>query len=99
MLEFLGNMSSRTGARLAAFIVALMLSKSQDRFFDCNKLPFLSYVFGVATLLVIYGAAERVYEVMSSDEPDRQRAVVTAVVGCIAAAGAAFVTMMTHICH
>jgi hypothetical protein len=92
-------MSNRTGARLVALTVALILSKSQDRYFDCNKMPFLSYVSGVATLLIIYGTAERVYEVITSDVPERKRsAVVTIVVGSIVTGGAGFFTMMTHIC-
>ena len=76
-----------------------MLSKAQYRFFPCNKMPILSYVFGVATVLIIYGTAERVYEAMTSDEPEGKRTLgATIVVGCIAAAGVGFFTMMTHLC-
>ena len=92
-------MSSRIAVRLAAFVAALMLSKAQYRFFPCNKMPILSYVAGVATLLVIYATAERVYEAMTSDEPDARRTLgATLVVGGIATAGAGFFTMMTHLC-
>ena len=92
-------MSNRTVARLAALVVALILSKSQNRFFDCNKIPFLSYVAGVATLLIIYGTAERVHELITSDVPEEKRsALVTIVVGCMATGAAGFFTMMTHIC-
>jgi len=92
-------MSNRTFARLAALVVALMLSKWQYRFFPCNKMPILSYVAGVATVLIIYGTAERVYEAMTSDEPEGKRTLgATIVVGCIAAAGVGFFTMMTHLC-
>jgi len=91
-------MSNRTVARLTAVVVALALSNSQNRFFPCNKLPFLSYTFGVATLLIIYATAELTYEAIS-DAPDGKRAaIVTIVVGCIAAVGGGFITMMTHIC-
>jgi len=92
-------MSNRTGARLTALAVALVLSPSQNRFFDCNKIPLLSYVSGLATLLIIYGTAERAYEAITSGIPEGKRlAVLTIVVGCIATAGAGFFTMMTHIC-
>ena len=92
-------MSNRIGVRLAAFVAALMLSKWQYRFFPCNKMPILSYVAGVATVLIIYGTAERVYEAMTSDEPEGKRTLgATIVVGCIAAAGVGFFTMMTHLC-
>jgi len=92
-------MSNRIGVRLAAFVAALMLSKWQYRCFPCNKMPILSYVAGVATVLIIYGTAERVYEAMTSDEPEGKRTLgATIVVGCIAAAGVGFFTMMTHLC-
>ena len=92
-------MSTRIGVRLAALVAALMLSKAQSRFFPCNKMPILSYVAGVATVLIIYGTAERVYEAMTSDEPEGKRTLgATIVVGCIAAAGVGFFTMMTHLC-
>jgi len=50
-------------------------------------------------VLIIYGTAERVYEAMTSDEPEGKRTLgATIVVGCIAAAGVGFFTMMTHLC-
>ena len=92
-------MSTRIGVRLAALVAALMLSKAQYRFFPCNKMPILSYVAGVATVLIIYGTAERVYEALTSDEPDARRSVgATIVVGGIVTAGVGFFTMMTHLC-
>jgi hypothetical protein len=92
-------MSSRTGVRLAALVAALMLSKWQYRFFPCNYIAIVSYVAGVATVLIIYFTAERVYEAMTSDEPDAKRTLgATIVVGCIGAAGVGFFTMMTHLC-
>jgi hypothetical protein len=92
-------MSNRAGARLAALAVALLLSKSQHRFFDCNKVPFLSYVAGVVTLLIVYGTVERTHDVLTSELPGgRQSAVVTIVIGCIAIGAAGFFTMLTHIC-
>ena len=92
-------MSNRIGVRLAALVAALMLSKAQYRFFPCNKMPVLSYLAGVATVLIIYFTAERVYEAMTSDEPDAKRTLgATIVVGLIAAAGFGFFTMMTHLC-
>jgi hypothetical protein len=93
------DVSNRARARLLALVVALFLSKSQYRFFDCNKMPSLSYVSGVATLLIIYGTAERAYEAITNDEPEEKRSVLaTVVVGCIAIGGAGFFTMLTHIC-
>ena len=92
-------MSSRIAVRLAAVVAALMLSRLQYRLFPCNKMPVLSYVAGVATLLIIYATAERVYDAMTSDELDARRTLgATIVVGCIAAAGTGFFTMMTHLC-
>ena len=92
-------MSNRIGVRLAALAAALVLSKWQYRFFPCNKMPILSYVAGVATVLIIYGTAERVYDAMTSDEPEGKRTLgATIVVGLIAAAGVGFFTMMTHLC-
>ena len=62
-------------------------------------MPLLSYVAGVATLLIIYGTAERVHEVITSEVSEGKRSVlVTIVVGCMAIAGAGLFTMMTHIC-
>ena len=98
-MESPGDMGNRTGIRLVALAVALILSKSQDRFFDCNKLPLLSYAAGVATLLLLYGTAERVYEATTSGAPEAKRsAALTIIVGCIAIGGAGFFTMLTHIC-
>ena len=90
---------SRSAARVAALVAALVLSKSQDRFFDCNKLPFLSYAAGVVTLVIVYGTAEQLHAVVTSQAPDGKGAAVATILnGCGAAGGAGCFTLVTHLC-
>jgi len=92
---------TRTGIRVVAVIVALILSSKQSRFFDCNKLMGLSVLGGAAMLLILYGLVEALHGVVTSSrsQQEKLRAGGVLLVGGVAfLALAGFFTMMTHIC-
>jgi hypothetical protein len=92
---------TRSGIRVLAVIVALIVSSKQSRFFDCNKLMGLSVIAGVVTLLLVYGVGERGYSVLTSSRSKEEKLRDGAVVllgGGVLIGLAGFFTMMTHLC-
>lgn len=92
-------MSGIWWVRLAAAFVALMLSRGQSRFFDCNKMPMLSVLSGTVTLLLVYAMGEALYRTARSDYGGQIGNAVKVLVGGGALVGAAgWFTLLTHIC-
>ena len=93
--------ANRVGARLFALAVVLILSGSQSRFFDCNKLPVLSVAGTIVTLVLLYGVAEKTYDVVASEDSGRAKfaaGIKVILVGTVLVMGVGFFTVMTHLC-
>ena len=44
-----------------------MLSREQTRFFDCNRMPWLSVLSGTMTLFLVYACGEVLYRIAIAD--------------------------------
>ena len=88
-------------ARLVALAAALIVSGMQYRYFDCNKLPVLSFGCGVVTVLLLYGTGERLFDTMTSPPVGRNRiaeALLITVIGSLLVAGSGSFAVLTHMC-
>lgn len=90
-----------TSSRLIAVVASLGLSGAQYRYFPCNKMPILSFLGGVGTLLLLYGVGERLYGIAMEPPSPRGKFADGGVIllgGGFVVAGAGFFTLLTHLC-
>lgn len=93
--------TERAGVRFVAVVLALALSTRQAQFFDCNTMATLSVLGGAITLLLVYGAGEALYGVLTSPKSSQEKLKAGSsvlLVGGILVIGAGLFTMMTHLC-
>ena len=88
-------------ARLAALLIAILASSKQWRYFDCNGMPILSFLGGVAIVLLLYGTGELLYRIATAEGPRKERLraavpVLLLAVSAITAVGG--FTLLTHLC-
>jgi hypothetical protein len=92
---------TRSEVRLLAVAVAFMLSGAQFWLFDCSKMPTLSVVSGVLTVLLLYGTGEAVLRIATSPRSTQAKLVDGG--GVLLGGGAlvaltGFFTLITHLC-
>jgi hypothetical protein len=96
-----GKTLTRHFIRLAALAFAFMLSREQARFFDCNRIWWLSVLSGTVTLFLVYACGEVLYRITIADasrEEKLKARLKVVLIGVAGVAVAGFFTMMTHIC-
>jgi len=88
-------------ARLAALLLAVLVSSRQWRYFDCSGMPILSFLGGVATVLLLYGTGELLYRIATAEGPRKERlraAVPVLLLGGALIPVVGFFTLLTHLC-